>query len=383
MTITKNIYNSKAVKLSQQLCFDIQRGEFPPGSLIPAQQELALKYSVSRRTITRALSILAEEKTIQKMAQGKLMIPRGDNASGICNEMEGGASSSQATAKKISIAAVIASVPHYPTTQRLNGTKRYADANNLKFSHFLVPSHEEALDILARVEEYDLDGIIVAPFQDERYLRALETLSEKKFPVVLQNRLASLPLCSVMSSDGVGAYQATHYLIKKYRRPVYYLCGPAETEIAPERHQGYISAMKDAGMEGVIEEYTFRMTISDVDTNYWIAGKNSFAGFEAADRLFSKIQFPVSIFCENDFDAQGVYEAAAKHHLVVGKDVMVVGFDDYPLAQLITPTLTTCHAFLEDLGYEAGRLLHRLIKAELQPPVHIRIPMELVIRDSA
>jgi LacI family transcriptional regulator len=211
----------------------------------------------------------------------------------------------------------------------------------------------------------------------------LNTLVEMNFPVVLQNRFDSLPVSSVMSSDGVGAYRMTHYLIEKYQRPVYYICSSSNSEKTPERHEGYKNAMKDAGFEEFIESHTCTKEICNNDPAYWVEEKTWFAGFTAADKLFSQIEFPASIFCENDFDEQGVYEAAKKHHLSIGKDVMLAGFDDYPLAKLIKPGLTTCHAFSEKLGYEGGRLLHRLMKKEVQPPVHIRLPMQLIIRESS
>jgi LacI family transcriptional regulator len=314
-----------------------------------------------------------------KTPQGGMVVPvqkSVDNESTVVD-------ASPRTERKLSMALVSASGIYYSTTQRLSGMERYAEENGLKFTSFLVPNHEEALEVLSHVMEYEIDGVVVTPYRDERYLSALKTLVEKKFPVVLQNRLDPLPISSVMSSDGVGAYHVTHYLIEKYQRPVYYICSSSSSEVTPERHEGYKNAMKDAGLGEFIEAYTCVMEILNSDSEYWAEEKTWFAGFTAADKLLSKIKFPASIFCENDFDAQGVYEAAKKHQLVIGKDVMVAGFDDYPLAKLLKPGLTTCRAFPEKLGYEEGRLLHRLIKKEVQPPVHIRLPMQLMVRDSA
>ncbi len=380
-TVKTATYNSKAIRVADQLIEDVRRGRFAIGALLPTEDKLAQEYDVSRMPMRKSLEILYRRRELQKLSHGGALAtsvtsaPANDRAETKLNRPQ--------TDRKLAIAAVMAAEPYYCITQRLEGARKYANEHGLRFSHFLSSRHEDALNVLSRVEEHALDGVLVTPFLDDRYISVLKSLIEKKFPVVLNNTLGDLPISTVMSSDGVGAYQATCYLIEKYHRPVYYICSPADKEITTERHQGYANAMKDAGFESRIDEHICRMDIPANDPAYWSTDKNWLPAFYAADRLFSKLQPPVSIFCENDFDARGVYEAAGRHHLVVGKDVAVVGFDDYPLAKLIKPSLTTCHAFTQDLGYEDARLLHRIIMKEVQPPVHIRLPMELIIRESA
>jgi len=53
------------------------------------------------------------------------------------------------------------------------------------------------------------------------------------------------------------------------------------------------------------------------------------------------------------------------------------------LARLLKPSLTTMRQPKERIGYEAGRLVHRLIRREVKPPVHIHLSVELIVRESA
>ncbi|CAM5317805.1 MULTISPECIES: LacI family DNA-binding transcriptional regulator [Streptomyces] len=63
-----------------------------------------------------------------------------------------------------------------------------------------------------------------------------------------------------------------------------------------------------------------------------------------------------AVFCFSDSIAYGVYAAAAEASLKVGRDVSVVGFDDHPVSQVLTPPLTTLDWGLAGIAQEAARL---------------------------
>ena len=68
--------------------------------------------------------------------------------------------------------------------------------------------------------------------------------------------------------------------------------------------------------------------------------------------------------------------------LEIGKDVVLIGFGDLPMAQRLEPPLTTIRSAREQIGYQAAKLLHGLVKGELNTAVHLRLPMELIERAS-
>ncbi len=368
-------YQSKAVRLCQQMLEDIERGEIEAGTSLPAAQELAERYRVSRPTVRRALGILTQKNKLIKLPQRGLLVPEGSRWAD--------QGSRPHTVSRLTLAVLGAMDTNYSNTRRMEGMKRYADANNLRFLALISKRHEETLDTLTRIGNYSADGIIVYPYRDERYLAVLKNLMERHFPIVLTRSVEGLNLSTVMSNDETGGYQAANYLIEKYHRPVHYICEPVGEEVAVDRHRGYLNAMKDAGFENVIDEYTWTHGVSDVDSHYWSMEKNWRPGCEIAEKMFGKIKLPASIFCVNDIVARGVYLAAQKHGLVIGKDLVVVGTDDLPFARLLKPALTTIRPQTEELGYEDARLLHQLVQKIVQPPVHIRLPVELIVRESA
>jgi DNA-binding LacI/PurR family transcriptional regulator len=371
-------YNSKSARVAAQLTNDVRQGKFNAETVLPMEKDLARIYEVSPRTMRKTLSVLAQKGEIVRQAKRGTFVPAKGDADSIQT-----ANGHSSTGRKLGIAAIWATMADYPAMKIFEGMKKYAEAHHLNFTNYLSQSHEEVLDILDRIEDYPAEGIFVYPYIDEGYRRVLEKMVQKQFPVVGIRTVGTLPISTVRSNDAMGAYQATHYLIEKYRRPVYYICEPAEGELAVDRHTGYQNAMVDAGFENLIEQYTCRMKVTDADTNFWDREKKWVPGFEAAGKLLDQIEFPASIFGANDWVAKGVYEAAAKRNLVIGKDLAVMGTDDLPFASLLKPALTTVKPQLERLGFEAARVLHHLVTGKTKSPVQVRLPLELVIRESS
>ncbi|UCH11724.1 MAG: substrate-binding domain-containing protein, partial [Fidelibacterota bacterium] len=64
----------------------------------------------------------------------------------------------------------------------------------------------------------------------------------------------------------------------------------------------------------------------------------------------------IALFCYNDLVAIGALQACAALGRRVPDDLAIVGFDDIPMAALVTPPLTTCHVSRYELGDQAMRL---------------------------
>ncbi|MFI9470488.1 LacI family DNA-binding transcriptional regulator [Streptomyces sp. NPDC052492] len=91
------------------------------------------------------------------------------------------------------------------------------------------------------------------------------------------------------------------------------------------------------------------------------------------------------IFACADSMALGVYDALGARGLRVPEDISVVGFDDLPEAQYITPGLTTVRQPSTELGATAVRLLTELARGEdggSRPAARMKLATELVLRAS-
>jgi LacI family transcriptional regulator len=101
-------------------------------------------------------------------------------------------------------------------------------------------------------------------------------------------------------------------------------------------------------------------------------------GFAAARELLALDDRPTAIFAGSDLQAMGVYEAARHAGLTIPDDLSVVGFDDLPLCQWMSPPLTTVRQPLEEMGRIAARTLLQQLDGE--PLVSPRIELATELR---
>jgi len=96
--------------------------------------------------------------------------------------------------------------------------------------------------------------------------------------------------------------------------------------------------------------------------------------------LLNLPQPPSAIFAANDQSAMGVYQAAQEMNLRIPEDLSLVGFDNIPEAAYLN--LTTVDQFIAEMGYQAAKILFRLIEGETLETKIQQLPTQLVIRGS-
>jgi LacI family transcriptional regulator len=104
-------------------------------------------------------------------------------------------------------------------------------------------------------------------------------------------------------------------------------------------------------------------------------------GYTVMQRWLGNSGIPQVIIGGNDNVAIGVYRAAQEGGLKVGKDFAVVGFNDIPAAQFLSPPLTTIHLEAEKIGEAAvDLLLERL--AGRDTVKEVKLGAKIIWRDS-
>jgi LacI family transcriptional regulator len=173
-----------------------------------------------------------------------------------------------------------------------------------------------------------------------------------------------------VDSDNLnGAITATRYLLDLGHRRIGFLAGRPDLESARQREQGFRDAMAMAGVA--------------VDPGLvLVGGYTPESAEEPAHQLLTLDDRPTAIFAANDLSAITTIEVAQSLGLRVPDDVSVVGFDNVPESALADPPLTTIDQSIQQMGFEAVRLLIAMIDEPEQPPVQITLPTELVVRQS-
>jgi DNA-binding LacI/PurR family transcriptional regulator len=214
------------------------------------------------------------------------------------------------------------------------------------------------------------DGIIlVGPRPQDK---ELQRITEDGLPIVLigaiQNR--DIPFVDIDNFDG--GYKAVQHLTSLGHRRIACITNAALSHPASQdRLNGYRQALAEM-------EIPFDPTLVRYGD---FTGESGAQAME--DLLETADPQPTAVFIASDMVALGalsVLEAAGLH---VPQEIAVVGFDDIPLAQYISPPLTTMRLPARELGFEAGQMMvQRLQETDHPHPRQKLLHTELIIRHS-
>ncbi|MFC5218938.1 LacI family DNA-binding transcriptional regulator [Streptomyces coerulescens] len=90
-----------------------------------------------------------------------------------------------------------------------------------------------------------------------------------------------------------------------------------------------------------------------------------------------------AVIAASDMLALGCYQTLRERGAAPGRDVAVIGFDDSPTAELLSPGLSSIAQPLEDVGRECVRLLLTRMASPDAPPERLLLEPSLIVRDSA
>ena len=103
----------------------------------------------------------------------------------------------------------------------------------------------------------------------------------------------------------------------------------------------------------------------------------------AIKTLLKNAQKPLGIFCFHDMIAVNVMGICSKMSIKVGQDVKIVGFDDLPVSQFVSPPLTSISYRFDKLAKSAAEEVIKLISSPSEGGERIYINQALVIRQSS
>ena len=93
-------------------------------------------------------------------------------------------------------------------------------------------------------------------------------------------------------------------------------------------------------------------------------------------------QPPTGLFCSSDVLACGAIAAARERGLYVPEDISIIGFDDIEIAAYVVPGLTTVRQNRAEIGLTCAELLLKMLDGQNVRPETVRIPTQLIIRNS-
>jgi LacI family transcriptional regulator/LacI family repressor for deo operon, udp, cdd, tsx, nupC, and nupG len=238
-------------------------------------------------------------------------------------------------------------------------------------SHGVGSREREIVDTL---REMDIDGLLLTPVLDrEADLSHLFDLRRRNIRFVLLEDVLGLQ-ASLVDVDTVdGSKKAVEHLIALGHSRIAHFAGPAYSRHTHERLAGVRAAYAESAL---VFSDALVTTAGDSMHGGYQAGLAYFGGRAAADR-------PTAVTCYNDLVAIGLCRALGELGLRVPDDVSVVGYDDVPLLEFLTPRLTSVRVPTREIGRVAAEILHEEIEGgPPESPRRVYLRAELVIRDS-
>ena len=222
----------------------------------------------------------------------------------------------------------------------------------------------ERSEILSLVGR-QIDGLIVAP-ADSRTDSFSDLIPSGVHAVTFDQQLRNAELDSVTVTNRRSAREATTHLIDHGLRRIVAVGARPHLYTCRERVAGYRAAMKAASLEPrlcLVEH-------EDILTASWL--QDQVFGLQKADAIFT-LNWVCTILC-----LRGLRELGK----TAGRDVPTLSFDDFDLADMLTPSLSVVLQPAEMLGREAATLLFERLKGGSGPPRAVVLPTTLILRQS-
>ncbi|MEM8977892.1 MAG: LacI family DNA-binding transcriptional regulator [Pseudomonadota bacterium] len=224
-------------------------------------------------------------------------------------------------------------------------------------------------EMISSLVEHGVSGFVISPaYGDEAAtLAVLDAANAPTLQVfrTLEREGGTFPGLAPDYLTG-GRLAAEHLLAQGCKR-IAFLGGLEGRPVTQERMAGYLSVLKEAGLEPLI-----------------LTGQSTRAfGKSMAAQLRSDHGDVDGVICFNDLVALGVLAACPTLGVTAGKDLRVVGFDDIEDGQDSYPPLTTVSCNIPDFAASTARQIVAWIKEGVAPPPEARSPVRLVIRASS
>lgn len=254
-------------------------------------------------------------------------------------------------------------------TDFLDGISRAASDESWTLTVATAADLDDEVATLSRlIDERKVDGFILprTRYRDAR----VDLLRRLAVPFVMYGRVADPEGCAwfdISSEDAMRA--AVLRLAARGHRRIGFINGASGYTYARLRRAGFLAGMTEAGLvadaELMAEDAT---TMAEGETR--------------GQAMLDHPRPPTAVVCALDLAALGLYRAAERSGLVVGRDLAVISYDGIPEAATATPPLTTFAVDTRAAGARLAKLLFAAIRGT--DPEHLRelAPARLIPRGS-
>ena len=228
---------------------------------------------------------------------------------------------------------------------------------------------EDIHELVTSLHDSSIAGAVV--LGTELTSEQIARFEQVRIPIVfLDTYLPYLPFDFVDMDNSDAVHMVVSEFLVHGHREMGLVTSPVAVENFRLRDQGFYKACSALGIP--------RDSISEIEVDSTYEG----ALFDMERQLSSLASVPPALFCVNDMIAYGTIEALRRNGLRVPGDVSVIGFDNLPQSERLTPPLSTVEVRKHSMGTMAMQLLTERIEGGGIPTRKVVIGSELIRRAS-
>lgn len=201
----------------------------------------------------------------------------------------------------------------------------------------------------------------------------IHEVAESKIPtVILDSDLSAQGLDSVTIDNDIGAKEAIDHLLRWVEPSrCYFVGGPKHNWDTMHRARAF---------ENALAQHGWKVTPDQLSSGEYSPDWGREWALRAIQRGWLQ---KAAVLAGNDDIACGIMRAAEEARVWVPDQLRLVGFDNTRMADMIRPRLSSIALPMEQVGVEAIRTLVDRIDHPDAPPRSIKLPTNLVIRESS
>lgn len=251
----------------------------------------------------------------------------------------------------------------------LEGTSSVANEHDVQLLVSTNPDNEHGLAAYERVmRSHSADGAILtsAAIEDP----TVERLIHSGLPVVMIGNFPHLPTAITVGIDDRGASRSiTEHLITAHGRSrLLHLTGTLDHQTGVDRRDGFLDATRAHGLE--TDALVLEGDLSEA------------SGAAAIEALSERIADLDGIVAANDDMAFGAIRSLKSQGIDVPRTISLAGFDDFGLARVTSPSITTVHVPAERIARIATERLFEIMNGPDRGWHRHDVEVHIVLRES-
>lgn len=362
------------IQVREYLMDQISNNTWKPHDKIPSENELSRLFSVSRITVSNAISHLVNEGIVYRI-KGK--------GTFISSSKTGEPKIYESPQNNL-VAFLMPRLNNMFTAKILSGIEDEISKNGFQLIFFKTDdSQEKETRIIKELLDINVKGMIIFPTADEDYNEETLKLTLNNFPLVVVDRhLRGVETNCVYSDNIKGAFDATSHLIELGHRKIG-IISPSKkrTTSLEDRLIGYEKALTHHLIPIESRLQLFSLDMEKINSIYQKGAPDKDSKERIKEYLTENPDI-TAIFVVNPAIGLTVMEAAKELNITIPNDLSIIFFDDYELSTM-SNTPPTCVVQQEfELGIQAAKLLLSLIKEQKQERRKIVLPTKLIVRNT-